>query len=208
MNYFVHIANVLFLASYLVRDILWLRFLTIVAGSALLPYYFANELYAPIAWNAVFIAINIAQVRVLLLERRPVRMTEQQERIYQTVFRALRPREFMKLFELAQPRNVPDGQQLVAQGEALDCLLLVEEGNTAVQVDGRVVAEVGPGRFVGEMSYLTGDQASASVSASGEVQVFEWPRDKLEQFLDKHPDIKSALQLVIGTDLASKLKTA
>lgn len=208
MNYFVHVANVLFLASYLVRDILWLRFLTIVAGTALLPYYFANDLHAPIAWNAVFILINILQVKVLLLERRPVTMTEQQERIYQTVFRALRPREFLKLFQLATPRMLDDGAELVAQGEALDRLLLIEAGTTAVEVDGRAIARVGAGRFVGEMSYLTGEQASASVRASGAVQLFEWPRDTLEQFLAKQPEIRSALQLVIGTDLASKLKTA
>ena len=34
----VHVANVLYLSSYLVRDILWLRLLTIFAGLSLLPF--------------------------------------------------------------------------------------------------------------------------------------------------------------------------
>jgi len=33
-------ANLLYLASYSVRDILWLRILTIVAAVLLIPYYY------------------------------------------------------------------------------------------------------------------------------------------------------------------------
>jgi len=33
-----------------------------------------------------------------------------------------------------------------------------------------------------------------------------WGRKELETFLHAHPDVRAALQLVIGTDLARKLK--
>src|SRR5262245_13620102 len=75
MDVLIHVANVLFLLSYLVRDILVLRLLTVVAILALLPYYFANGLYPPIFWNSVFIAINLYQLYRLVLERRPVRLS-------------------------------------------------------------------------------------------------------------------------------------
>lgn len=39
MVVFIHIANVIYLCSYLVKNILWLRVLTVVAGSVLLGYY-------------------------------------------------------------------------------------------------------------------------------------------------------------------------
>ena len=93
MDYLIHVANVLFLLSYLVRDILWLRLLTIVAIGSLLPYYAGNGLYPPIYWNSVFIAINVYQIYRLLMERRPVRLTLEQQRLYRLGFDRLPPRE-------------------------------------------------------------------------------------------------------------------
>ena len=52
----IHAANVLYLFAFMVRDILWLRILTIVAAACLIPYfYFRPEpLMTPIYWNLVF----------------------------------------------------------------------------------------------------------------------------------------------------------
>ena len=64
----VHVANVLYLTSYLVRDILWLRVLTIFAGLSLLPFYCNcsdHVLWAPIGWNALFITVNLIQIGIL-----------------------------------------------------------------------------------------------------------------------------------------------
>ena len=74
----VHVANFLYLTSYLVRDILWLRVLTIFAGLSLLPFYCNcsdHILWAPIGWNALFITVNLVQIGILLRERRPRRQT-------------------------------------------------------------------------------------------------------------------------------------
>ena len=48
MTTFIHIANVLYLVSYLVRDILWLRWLTVIAICTLMPYFYfqAEPLWA------------------------------------------------------------------------------------------------------------------------------------------------------------------
>ncbi len=57
----IHAANVLYLLAFMVRDILWLRLLTVVAAACLIPYfYFQPEpLFTPIYWNLVFTALNI-----------------------------------------------------------------------------------------------------------------------------------------------------
>ena len=62
MNYFIHIANVIYLSSYAVRDLLWLRILTFCA-LCLGTTYFATRpdpLLAPVIWQAVSAAINFA----------------------------------------------------------------------------------------------------------------------------------------------------
>ena len=39
MDYVVHAANGLYLVSYLVRDILWLRILTVIGACTLMPFF-------------------------------------------------------------------------------------------------------------------------------------------------------------------------
>ena len=44
MEFMIHIANGLYMLSYLMRDVLWLRILTVLAASCLLPYlYFSPD---------------------------------------------------------------------------------------------------------------------------------------------------------------------
>src|ERR1700756_1171105 len=99
MAYLLHAANVLYLLSYLVKDILWLRLLTVVAGLLLLTWALLQPqpLWGSVAWNSLFLAINLYQSWLLIMERRPVRLTERESRLYQLVFRSLTPREFVKL---------------------------------------------------------------------------------------------------------------
>ena len=99
MAAFIHIANVLYLVSYLVRDILWLRCLTVVAILTLMPYFYFREtpLWAAICWNVVFLGINGYQIYQLLLARRPVPLSALEQKIYALGFFSLTPRQFKKL---------------------------------------------------------------------------------------------------------------
>jgi len=57
-------------------------------------------------------------------------------------------------------------QHVVTKGETLDGIYLVITGQLGVQVAGtRFIARLGPGTVVGDISYITGSSASASVLA-------------------------------------------
>lgn len=204
----VHAANLLFLSSYLVRDILWLRALTITATLSLFPYYIANGLTLPVAWNSVFIAINLVQIYLLLLQRRPCRLDARQQRLYHRVFRALKPREFLALVSVGQWREVNPGDRLIDAGEILDELYVIDEGALDVEIGARRVTTLAGGSFIGEMSFITGEPTSASVVASAPTQLLSWRRGDLDPFLARHPETRAALQLILGADMAAKLRAA
>jgi CRP-like cAMP-binding protein len=210
MVVFIHIANVLYVGSYLVKDILWLRALTILGGGVLLAYYalMPTPLWAAMAWNVLFLTINAAQIRALLLERRPVRFEPREMRLYQLAFRSLTPREFAKLCALARWEDVATGACIVRRGEALDRLMVVASGKARVEVDGSPVVELRAGRFVGEMSFLTGERPSADVVAADPACIVSWPQGELRALLGKHTDLRAAVQAVIGEDLVAKLRPA
>lgn len=59
----IHLANVIYLASYAVKDMRVLRWLTILGIVLLIPYYLAYELWAAATWNVVFLVINLIRLR-------------------------------------------------------------------------------------------------------------------------------------------------
>ena len=76
MDILVYAANLLYLSSYLVRDILYLRLLTIVAAGFLVAYFYNQQepLMTVVYWNLSFVALNAMQLAWILRERR-IRMT-------------------------------------------------------------------------------------------------------------------------------------
>ena len=71
MEALVNAANILYLASYFVRDMLKLRILTVVAASLLIAYFYSRPepLMTCIYWNLFFIAQNLFWIARLLVKR-------------------------------------------------------------------------------------------------------------------------------------------
>ena len=79
----------------MVRDILWLQVLTVLASFTLIAYfYFQPELLmTPIYWNIVFTALNAYWIVRLLLRRRPIGLTPDEQALCDLVFGTMTPRE-------------------------------------------------------------------------------------------------------------------
>ncbi len=71
MEALIYAANFLYLSSYLVRDILHLRLLTIVAACCLATYFYnqAVPMMTVVGWNLFFVALNIFQLTRIFRER-------------------------------------------------------------------------------------------------------------------------------------------
>jgi CRP-like cAMP-binding protein len=95
---------------------------------------------------------------------------------------------------------------LIAQGTRPGRVLVLASGRATVKVGGREVATLGPGQFAGEMSFLTDAPTTAAVEVVEPARYVSWPTAELERCLVKHPPLRAALQLVIGRDLAAKLR--
>ena len=71
MEALIYGANILYLFSYLVRDILHLRLLTIVAACCLVTYFYnqAEPMLTVVGWNLFFVTLNVVQLTRILWER-------------------------------------------------------------------------------------------------------------------------------------------
>ena len=72
MDYLINVANVLYLVSYFVRDVLLLRAFTVIAASMLIPYFYfrPDPLLPAVCWNLFFIALNVWWIIRLVRARR------------------------------------------------------------------------------------------------------------------------------------------
>jgi CRP-like cAMP-binding protein len=68
--------------------------------------------------------------------------------------------------KLAAEVSVPEGKELVREGDYSYDLIAIEEGTARVHRGEETVAELGPGDVVGEMGVLERAQRSASVTAT------------------------------------------
>jgi hypothetical protein len=210
MTVLIHVANLLYVGSYLVKDILWLRVLTVLGGLVLLAYYALQPmpLWAAVGWNVLFLSINAWQIRVLLLERRPVRLTPRESRLYQLAFRSLTQHEFAKLLAIGRWEDVAAGARIVEHDQPLDRMMVIATGRASVEVEGKALAELRPGCFAGEMSFVSGDKPNADVVAIEPTTLVSWPHGKLRAILDANAALRASVQMVIGEDLVAKLRPA
>jgi len=201
-------AYVLFLFSYLVRDILKLRLLSLVAGFLLIGYFLLQKEVSidGVAWNVLFSIINIVQIYRLILERRPVRLRDEEHELHQLAFRSLTPRDFKRLCELSSFQDANASERLVEPGKALERLMVILRGEVVVKTNDGRTRELRDGQFVGEMSYLTGKPPTAEVVASRPTRYASIPTGSLKKLLEQSSELRAAVQSILGMDLVHKLR--
>jgi CRP-like cAMP-binding protein len=82
------------------------------------------------------------------------------------VFADLDDEELSHIAALAAEVSVPEGKELVREGDYSYDVLAIEEGTAKVERGGEHLADLGPGDFIGEMGVLDRDQRNATVVAT------------------------------------------
>jgi hypothetical protein len=73
MNPLLLAANLIFLGTYFVNDMLRLRLMSVVATACLVAYFATqpDPMMDVVGWNALFLVMNVGQVGRMLWARRP-----------------------------------------------------------------------------------------------------------------------------------------
>jgi signal transduction histidine kinase len=207
-DYLVHFSNILLLVAYSVRDILWLRWFAVAAALTNIPYFLvqADILWPPVLWATVFTAINLFQIARIYMERRPVVLSGDEQKLYDLAFRVLRPREFLSLMLAGEWRDAIAGQKLLTEGQAAAEICIPIAGTLEVRRHGAPVGTLAPGQLVGTGLVLTGNPSPVDASFNTAARYFAWPVNTLRSFLDKRPDLRTTLLRLANRDLAEKLE--
>jgi len=208
VDYLVHFSNILLLVSYSVRDILWLRWFAVAAALTNMPYFLLQPtvLWPPILWAVVFTAINLYQISRIYLERRPVVLSEDEQKLYDLGFRSLRPREFVSLVLVGEWKSAAPGHKILSEGQPVMRLCIAIAGSAEVHKHGKRIGVLEPGQMIGTSLALTGAQSPVDATFAGPARYISWPVESLRTFADKRPDLRVTLQGLVSRDLARKVE--
>ena len=132
-----NLASILTMVAYLLRDILWLRFLTILSCFAGIVFGYlvrGGPLWTYITWNVIFAIINIVQIAIIIKDRTGIHFTEEEKELHETLFKKFAPFEFMKLMRIAEWRQAAPGEIVATEGQQLDEVMMIYNGLLAVEV--------------------------------------------------------------------------
>jgi hypothetical protein len=207
-NYFIHAANVLLLVAYSVRDILWLRLFAVGASFISIPYFLLQptKLWAPLSWSVVFAAINLFQSWRLFIERRPIKLTPDEEYIRRLVFRDLPPRKVLQVLSIGSWTTLEVGQRLIEQGKVSETVSLIVRGKVRVTRDGRVLGDLVAGDFVGSALILSRVAAEVDAVTVEPGRAMRWEVGVLERYLTANPETRTVMLQHVARDLAAKVE--
>lgn len=205
---FITIANVIYVLSYLVRDILRLRILTVIAGALLIPYYYSQPtpLWMPIGWGFIFMAINSVWIVRLNRDRRPVSLEGDAQRLHQLAFRVLSSRQMLKLVEAGSWEEIKQGSCLLRHDKELEKMSVILSGRSDIYVDDKKVGELEEGQFVGQIAFLSGGETQLSVIPTGPMKILTWDLVRLRSLLNGDKELYIAFETIVGRDLSKVLQ--
>jgi hypothetical protein len=203
----INLSNIVFLVAFSVRDVLKLRILAIVGEGLTLPYYYFQheKLWPPIFWGAAFMLVNAIRVLATALERRPVVLSDREEKLYRVAFSSIDKREFLKLVSLARWVDCSSGEAILKKGQPISEAIVVVAGDLEAVLDGNVRMALRPGQLVGDVSAYSGIASPADVVARGCVTLAKWDLRHLREFTESRPELRANLLRMVNVDLAIKL---
>jgi hypothetical protein len=209
-SYFLHAANILLLVAYSVRDILWLRLFAVAASLISLPYFILQPepLWEPIIWSGVFAAINSFQSWRLFMERRPVKLTLEEEEIRRLIFSDLPSRKVLQILSLGAWGTVAIGERMLERGKSVEAIAVIVRGKVLVTRDDRVLGEFVAGHIVGSALLVSGVTSDVDAVVVEPVRCMRWEVEPLERYLAANPEARIVLQKHLARDLAGKMVAA
>lgn len=196
-------------SAMLFRNQIILRTMFIVGGGCYVTYY-VYAMPEPL-WEAAAASIAMATstaigLIALLVGRSKAIIPKDLIGLYQQMGN-IQPGEFRLLLKYGCRRQVHEREALTVQDEALQNLYFIESGEIEAHKNGHVFA-LPSGIFIGEIAFMTGAPASATIYISAGSEIIEWDSALLRKASKRKDKLRLALDARLAQDLAGKVANA
>jgi CRP-like cAMP-binding protein len=161
-----------------------------------------------LVWMALLLAACAAMLGRRLWENRSVRFTGEEQAMLDRLFAELPRSRARHLIDQGLWLGGKAGDVLTREGEKVDHLYYLAEGEARVLSMGSQVGLCRPGDLIGELTVLSGETASATVILNGPARFWCAPADDLRPYVEAHDDIRRAIEHGFATVLKAKLRAS
>jgi hypothetical protein len=199
----------LLLISMLMRRMVALRLLAVASGLAKIVYR-AVFVLDPVSvlWETIFVIVNVVQLVLIWYYEHHHRFSEEHEHFARNMPADVDRSALKRLLDLSDLQRFPADAILTREGDAVTRPLYVADGIVKIEHGGRVVAICGPGDYIGELSYLSGNAASATAVVVKPVRVLSFEQSRLAAAIKVDVPLRRALESALNRNLAGKLVRA
>jgi CRP-like cAMP-binding protein len=152
-----------------------------------------------------FASINLFQAWRLFVERRPVKLTPEEEQVRRLAFEDLPSRKVLQVLSVGSWITVATGERMIERGKRPEGISLIVQGTVRVARNEGVLGDLVAGNFVGSVLQLSGAPAEVDAVAIEPVRALSWEVETLERYLTANPEVRIVLQRHLARDLAGKL---
>ena len=164
----------------------------------------------PIAafWWGMLLLASLLMLARRLFENKKTRFSEEEEAMLAGILSALPRGRARHLLDQGLWLSGREGDVLTREDEPVSHLFYLAAGEARVISHGRQVGTCRAGDLIGEVTVMSGEQASATVILSGPARFWCAPGEALRPYLNAHSDVRHALEHGFATALKSKLRAS
>lgn len=203
---FGHFTYFLLIASMLMRRMVALRLLAVASGVAKIVYR-AVFVLDPVSvlWETIFVVVNIVQLLIIWYYEYHHRFDEEHQHFADNMPDTVDRSAIKRLLDLADLERFEPGQILTSEGQAVPRLVYIADGIVKVEHADRVVAICGPGDYIGELSFLSGNPATATATVVKPTRALVFDQARLTAAIGSDAQLRRTLESALNKNLAGKL---
>jgi CRP-like cAMP-binding protein len=115
------------------------------------------------------------------------------------LFAGLSRRELKRLSSVTDEVVLPSGTLLISEGTSSHEFLLITAGTAEVRREGKLLAELGPGDFAGEIGVMRDARRNASVVATTDLTAVVMTGRDLREMVREMPSVAAQIDSALDT---------
>lgn len=164
--------------------------------------------YVTAGWTGALAALNLFMALRGRWADGGVKFTPDEQAMVETLFDELPRTRARHLLDQGVWLHGEKGDMLTREGEPVDHLYYLAEGEARVLSGEVEVGRCRKGDLVGELTVLSGETASATVVLETAARFWCAPADDLRPYVEAHEEIRRAIEHGFATVLKAKLRAS
>ena len=182
-----------------------------LVGSAALAWLARAAMTGDLAgaiWSGLIAGLAFILVGRRLWRDSAVRFTPDEQHMMDSLFDGLPRSRARHLVDQGVWISGKAGDTLTREGEPVEHLYYLAEGEAQVLCQGVEVGHCGAGDLIGELTVLSGETATATVILVRPSRFWCAPAEDLRPYVEAHEDIRRAIEHGFATVLKAKLRAS